>query len=261
MSCIRRRKLEHLMNFRDMGGYETKDGRITSWNRLYRSDCLAELSDDEWHTFKELNILNVIDLRSTFEREKAPVITKCGVLYHHCPFLKEDLGIDDPDEAARKFMESMSLDYSFMLNNSLDEMAGSLRLILQLLAKGNVDIFCTAGKDRTGMVAAAVLYLSGVRREDIIADYVITEVYNEAVILKRIQALPEDMKAQIPPEKMEMAAASKAGTMKQLLDWMDEHDFTGLMAERGFGSKEIAGLKKHILEECNYGRTRAGTAE
>ncbi len=236
------------MNFRDLGGYETENGRSTVWNRLYRSDCLADLGDDGWQTFRDLNILHVIDLRSTFERKKTPVNAKCGVTYHHCPFLKEDMGTENPDEAARKFMESMSLDYSFMLNNSLNEMEGSLKLILRLLAEGNVDIFCTAGKDRTGMVAAAVLYLAGVRREDIIADYVITEVYNEAVILKRIQALPEDMKAQIPPEKMERAAASRAGTMKQLLDWMDAHDFIGLMAARGFGSKETAELKDHILE-------------
>ncbi len=236
------------MNFRDLGGYETEDGRITVWNRLYRSDCPAELSDDGWQMFRDLDILHVIDLRSTFERKKTPVNAKCGVAYHHCPFLREDMGAENPDEAARMFMESMSLDYSFMLNNSLDEMEGSLELILRLLAEGNVDIFCTAGKDRTGMVAAAVLYLAGVRREDIIADYVITGVYNEAVILKRFQALPEDMKAQIPPEKMEMAAASRAGTMKQLLDWMDTHDFIGLMAARGFGSKETAELKDHILE-------------
>ncbi len=236
------------MNFRDMGGYETEDGRITVWNRLYRSDCLTELSNDGWRMFRDLNILHVIDLRSTFERKKTPVKAQCGVAYHHCPFLKEDMGTENPDEAARKFMESMSLDYSFMLNNSLDEMAGSLKLILKFLAEGNVDFFCTAGKDRTGMVAAAVLYLAGVRREDIIADYVITEIYNEAVIIKRIQALPEDMKAQIPPEKMEMAAASRAGTMKQLLSWMDAHDFTRLMAARGFGSKETAELKDHLLE-------------
>ncbi len=248
VSYIRRRKLEQLMNFRDLGGYETKDGRTTAWNRLYRSDCLTELGDDEWKTFKELNILNVIDLRSTFERKKTPIKTKCGVVYHHCPFLKEEAGTDDPDEAARKFMESMSLDYSFMMNNSLDQMAGILKLLLKLLAEGNVDIFCTAGKDRTGMAAAAVLYLAEVRREDIIADYVLTEIYNEDVILKRLQSLPEDMKAQIPPEKMEMAAASKAATMKHLLDWMDEHDFIGRMAERGFGSREIAKLKEQILE-------------
>ncbi len=248
MSYIRRRKLEHLMNFRDLGGYETDDGRTVVWNRLYRSDCLTDFGDDEWEIFKELNILHVIDLRSTYEMKSAQVNTKSGVNYHHCPFLNEDMGTDDPDEAARKFMESMSLDYSFMLNNSLNQMAGILKRLLKLLAEGNVDIFCTAGKDRTGMAAAAVLYMAGIRREDIIADYVLTEIYNEDVIMKRLQSLPEDMKAQIPPDKMEMAAASKAATMKQLLDWMDDHDFVGLMAERGFGIKEIAMLKEQILE-------------
>ncbi|MCR5746294.1 MAG: tyrosine-protein phosphatase [Lachnospiraceae bacterium] len=249
MSCIRRRKFDHLMNCRDLGGYEADNGNTIAWNRLFRSDCLTNLDDGEWKIFKELNILNVIDLRSTFEKNEAPVEAKQGVVYHHFPFLKEDLGIDDPDEASRKFMESLSLDYSFMLNNSLDEMAGCLKLILNLLKKGSVDFFCTAGKDRTGMVAAAVLYLAGVSEDNIIADYVITEVYNADMILKRIQALPEDMRAQIPPDKMEMAASAKAGTMKHLLEWMDNKDFKALMAERGFGSKEVSELKELILEK------------
>lgn len=36
-------------------------------------------------------------------------------------------------------------------------------------------IHCTAGKDRTGVLASAVYYLVGVEREDIIADYGVTE--------------------------------------------------------------------------------------
>ncbi len=246
-NCVRRRKLEHLMNFRDMGGYETGESKTVAWNRLYRSDCLSNISDNDWNTFKEINIVNVIDLRSTFEAKDAPVNPQNGIVYHHSPLLNENLNADDPNEAAKKFMESLSLDYSFMLNNSLDQMAAILKSVTKLLSEGNVDIFCTAGKDRTGMVAAAVLYMVGVGSDDIIADYVITEVYNEDVVLKRIAALPEDMKAQIPPEKLELAAASKAGTMKQLLNWMDEHDFTGLMAKRGFGSEDIKELKKQLL--------------
>ncbi len=204
------------------------------------------MSDNEWDIFKKLNIVNVIDLRSTFETKITPVIVKNGIVYHHCPLLVEDMNSDNPDEAEKKFMESLSLDYSFMLNNSLNQMAGILKLLTKLLSEGNVDIFCTAGKDRTGMVAAAVLYMLGVYRDDIVADYAITEIYNEEVILKYIAALPEKMKKQVPPEKMELAAASKAATMKQLLNWMDEHDFVGLMTKRGFGIKETKELQELI---------------
>lgn len=248
MGCVRRRKLAHLMNLRDLGGYETKDGKTIVWNRLYRSDCPADLSDDEWELFKELNIRNIVDLRSSYENNAAQVHTKCGVVYHHRPFLKEDMQTDDPHQGTKKFFESMSLDYSLMLGSSLDETAGTLKLILELLSEGNVDFFCTAGKDRTGIIAASIMYLVGVYRENIIADYVITEVFNEDAIQKKLEALPEAMKAQISPETMEMAAASKAKTMNQLLSWMDEHDFARLMAERGFGSKEIEELKQYILE-------------
>ncbi len=247
MTDVRRIRFMHLLNFRDLGGYETLDGRTTVWNRLYRCDCMNQLTDSEWQRLLKLDIRNVIDLRSTFEKVKSPVNVVPGIAYHHLPFLKEDLGIKDPEEASRKFMQSMSLDYAVMLSNSIDEMAAVLKALLLYLSEGNVAFFCTAGKDRTGMVAAAVLYLCGVFRENIIADYVLTEVYNADAILKYLNSLPEDMKSQIPPHKMEMAASSKAPTMRHMLDYMDTHDFTALMAERGFGAGEICELKKLLL--------------
>ena len=42
----RRLPLQGAFNFRDMGGYETTEGRKVKWGKLYRSEELAGLT--EW---------------------------------------------------------------------------------------------------------------------------------------------------------------------------------------------------------------------
>ena len=247
MAAVRRRALAHLHNFRDLGGYETKDGAMIIWGKLFRSDCPDSLEDEEWDVFRALNIRNIIDLRSTYEAKDSQIDTPENIRYHHCPFLKEDTGIEDPQEAMRLFLDSLSLDYAVMLQNSLDETAGILNRVTDLLEEGGVDFFCTAGKDRTGILAAAILYLCGVADEEIIADYSVTEIFNAKVIQARIDSLPDSMKAEIPPEKMSLATASKPETMEQLLNWMHANHFGALMKERGFGEEQADRLRASLL--------------
>ncbi len=247
MAAVRRRALPHLHNFRDLGGYETKDQAMIIWGKLFRSDCPDQMDEGEWDTFRALNIRNIVDLRSTYEAKENPVQPPDGIVYHHCPFLKEDTGIEDPEEAARMFLDSLSLDYAVMLQNALDEVAGILNRVTGFLEEGGVDVFCTAGKDRTGILAAAVLYLCGAADEEIIADYCVTEIYNARVMQARIDSLPESMKAEIPPEKMSLATASKPETMEALLAWMHTNHFSHLMEERGFGEEQADRLRAALL--------------
>ncbi|MCU1645566.1 MAG: iphP1 [Nocardia sp.] len=62
-------EFERLHNFRDLGGYRTGDGRMVAWGRLYRSDSLGKLRDQNWNHFLDLNIRTVIDLRYPWEIE------------------------------------------------------------------------------------------------------------------------------------------------------------------------------------------------
>lgn len=246
MTEIRRRALPHLHNFRDLGGYEAGT-KVTRFGRLFRSDCPDALEDAEWETLRTLGIRHIMDLRSTYEAKESPVQPPERICYHHIPFLKEDASITDPEEAARMFLDSLSLDYAVMLSNSLERAAQLLLHLTDFLEEGGVQFFCTAGKDRTGILAAAVLTLCGVRDEDIIADYCVTEIYNAKVIEARINSLPEAMKAEIPAEKMSLATNSKPETMKSLLSWMREQDFPLLMEERGFGAEEVKRLRGLLL--------------
>ena len=59
-------------NFRDLGGYKTKDGRTVKWGKIYRSDNLHSLTDEDLKYMKRLNIESVVDFRSVEERENEP---------------------------------------------------------------------------------------------------------------------------------------------------------------------------------------------
>src|SRR5271166_4913778 len=54
-------------NFRDLGGYPTTDGRQTRWGRLFRSDTLHELTDEDLDAVRALGLVTVIDLRTPTE--------------------------------------------------------------------------------------------------------------------------------------------------------------------------------------------------
>ena len=59
-------------NFRDLGGYKTSDGKTVKWGKVYRSDNLHSLTDEDVKYMERLNIKSVVDFRSDEEREDEP---------------------------------------------------------------------------------------------------------------------------------------------------------------------------------------------
>ena len=248
MTHVRRIGLKNLYNFRDLGGYPGNDGRITSWNRLYRSDCPSDLSKDEWQAFDELGIRTLIDLRSTFEASENPVNVPEGFQYLDCHFFYEEEGADLKGKAGKKFMESLSLDYRVMTENSIARIAYILTVISHSLEKGNTVFFCTAGKDRTGIIAAEILRICGVCDEDIIADYAVTEIYNEEIIRSRIASIPKEILENVSAETMAKAASSKPEIMREYLAWSKNFRFAENIASQGFSFEMQEKLRNLFLD-------------
>ncbi len=62
---------ETCFNFRDIGGYETVDGRRVRWGSVFRSDTLHRLTTADLELASEIGIRTVIDLRSRGELERS----------------------------------------------------------------------------------------------------------------------------------------------------------------------------------------------
>jgi protein-tyrosine phosphatase len=171
------------VNFRDLGGYRAEDGRQVRWRRIYRSDSLAELTNDDLVTLSALGLRSICDLRHESERLAKPdrlptgpfaTLHQIGFFPHRAEKLFSKLKArtisateveDFLCDAYRAFPVAQASTYGAVLEMLVaDEAVPAL-------------VHCTSGKDRTGFAAAVILMALGVPRETIVADYLLTNDY------------------------------------------------------------------------------------
>lgn len=179
---------EGCVNFRDLGGYRTNEGRTVTWDRLFRSDALHELTGgDVSHALRELGLQTMIDLRNHDEvrRDGTGPLKSSGLEYHHFPLLEERGS--PPPIAGADVAERLSVTYQWIIHNSGALIADAVTTIAD--NRGEPAVFhCSAGKDRTGIIAALVLGALGVDQETVMADYLLT---NEVItgIHRRVMSM------------------------------------------------------------------------
>ena len=64
--------LEEVSNFRDLGGYQTTDGRAVKWGELFRSGELPRLSDADVDRLDSLGVRTVVNFLTPAEIEQRP---------------------------------------------------------------------------------------------------------------------------------------------------------------------------------------------
>ena len=182
-SPLRRLELEGAVNFRDLGGYVAADGRKTRWGRLFRSDSLADLSDEDVARIGPLQLRSIFDLRHPHERNNRPnrIEADWQVRTHAIGFYPhgaEELmeRVKNRDISHQAVSETFKRMYSRL---PVDQAPNYARLLQELVAPGALPapIHCTSGKDRTGFAVAVVLLALGVGRDSIMADYALTNQF------------------------------------------------------------------------------------
>ena len=213
---MRRILLCGMENLRDLGGYPLAgrgSERFTRWGSLYRGDLPKQVTQADRQLLRELGITTVVDLRSKeeIERKPDPLAQELGIRYLHCP-LAGDGRVPAPDEVPLSYME---------MADGTGQMAGALRAIAE--APQAVLFHCTAGKDRTGVVAALLLWLAGVSEEDILADYIVSGPYLQQMLRAYCEAHPGAVVC--PPQSAYMSSflrlfAQRYGTPRQYLEML-----------------------------------------
>ena len=172
-------------NFRDLGGYKTEDGRTVKWGKIYRSDNLHFLTDEDLKYMKRLNINSVVDFRSVEERESEPDRLNPDMTQLLLPIKFQPKELDN--ESIKSLMKDLTfgdLDSSNLLRDFniaiVEEFADEYKNFFRHIIENNAEPFvfhCTAGKDRAGFASAMILTILGVPREKVIEDYLLTNTY------------------------------------------------------------------------------------
>jgi protein-tyrosine phosphatase len=205
-------------NFRDLGGYVTTDGRQIRWRRLFRADGPHALTADDIAIVGDLGLATVLDLRTVDEaadRGRWSDVVGTAVL-HHFPMmdvLPVDRELEGWSEATR-----VARHYGEMLERGAPAIAQALELLARQSTYPAM-FHCSAGKDRTGVLAALVLGLVGVPDETIVADYALSR-QAMARLLEWLRQTVED------PARLERYApavlAAQPEVMAEFLDIVSE---------------------------------------
>jgi len=174
--------LEGVHNFRDYGGYAVSGGGRLKRGLLWRSGQHHGATDADLDRIAALDLAVVFDLRGSQERAAHPCRRPAGFAARvhfpeqpserAAPHIAAAQTARERDAVATR--EGMRRNYGGIAFRP--ELVAMMRRYIAELAEGNGAslVNCMAGKDRTG-IAVAVLHLAtGVHRDDIIADYLLT---------------------------------------------------------------------------------------
>ena len=192
--------LKSVKNARDLGGLSTVDGRKVKENKIFRTANLSMLSKEDEKILKEKNLTLVLDLRTSEVINANPNVKIDGVEIVHIPIMKElGLKVTPKSEFEKRSIGEILLGFSkdfdgkgeeWMRNfyseiSTSDYSLSKYKIFLDYIknnTQGATLFHCTAGKDRTGVGAILLLTLLGVKREQIICDYLKTNESTKADI-------------------------------------------------------------------------------
>lgn len=231
-------------NVRDLGGYNTKEGKTTKSHSLLRADALHILTEEDCKKLYDYGVRCIIDLRSKEEAQREP--DRLPMVYDDVEYLQ--VPIQDHVRTNRYFEEfppSMWELYRWLLDDSKE----SFRTIFKTMAKYENDcvmFHCSGGKDRTGTIAMLLLKLVGVDNETIIGDYAATADYMKDIFPRQVADL-ESRGLIVPHYVMESPPENMVKTLDYLKEKYDTID--NYFASIGLTNEEVTNVRRKLIQE------------
>ena len=233
-------------NIRDLSGYKSASGGTIPWRRFLRSDSLHRLEKGETHRLHGVGLNKVIDLRTPAEISEKP---NSFSNFAEVEFLNLPLFDDLSPSALSKTRRPGDDPLLSFYMAALDTRGSAIRSILSEIAaveRGAVLFNCTAGKDRTGIIAALLLGLADVSQDQIVADYALTaelipDLVTEFLALSRARGGDTESYARL--------LRSPAATMARTLEKIETRhgSIPGYLKSIGMPAPEIDLLRAKLL--------------
>ena len=193
-------RFHDVLNFRDLGGLKSGDGRKVRCGFFYRGAGLAYFNAEELEEFRKLKVKTIMDLRSLTEIMTIPdpVIEGAAYIQHNGLVVEgsEDIdwspaGMRKIGGAAEKQLEQIRGYYKTIAFNN-----EAYRIMLKEIRERHVPIYfhCMTGKDRTGVGAMIILMALGVKEDEIRKDYLLSNLYRKEILEESLADVEEEAK-------------------------------------------------------------------
>jgi len=162
--------LNSIYNTRDLGGYETQEGSYTKTHKYIRAATPAHLSEEDKAYLYDYGVRIIVDLRGKNEIIQAPNQMRDykDIQYYHIDLFGDENAAVVPQNGMQ--FKDMGDLYCLMLDHLQSNIKAVFDLFLKHLDK-TILFHCSAGKDRTGVIAALLMDLAGCHPYDIVKDY------------------------------------------------------------------------------------------
>lgn len=227
---MRRIVFEKVNNMRDLGGYLTKDKKETKYFRFIRSNITKDVTIEEEQYLLDNNIKTIIDLRNDDELLRKPnKLNNDKFKYYHVSLLGDKCPL---------FEEDIPIGYMNILNNK-----ETMKEVFEIMANSNYGVLfnCSAGKDRTGVVAMLLMLLANCYEDDILADYSVSYIY----LREEIRKMHKDN-----PDLPAFLGQSKFEYMEDVLEMFKEkyHDINNYMNYLGVTLEKVKIIRNKLLD-------------
>lgn len=258
--------IEGLHNFRDTGGLPLAAGGSTRPGVLYRSDALSALTPAGLDALAASDIGVIVDFRTPAERQMAPDrlpdsrafdTVDLSILEGATAQLAQQLltaGGPDPALIAHAMQSLPTLGelYIGMLQHSAPAFAQVARLVAASHddAPTAVLVHCTAGKDRTGVATALMLYAAGTARDAVIADYAASESNLAGPWADAMLGAITAFGLPLTPELETLVTRTPPAAIEQAFAWVDaEHgDAAAYLRSGGATDAELGALRARLAD-------------
>ena len=212
-------------NVRDLGGLNTRDGRMTLWKAIVRSDTPARLTEAGWSALYAYGIRTIIALCTHGMTEDELNITP---LYPDLVTVQVAIEDITDTEFVQQWVASdlwgTPLYYKDALRRWPERHAAAISAVARA-QPGGVLFHCVRGNDRTGMIALLLLALAGVTPDDIIADYELS---------------PD-------PDRDELLAREHSSVRDAILSALAGLNIDSYLSMGGVSQDELAAVRKRLL--------------
>lgn len=174
-------ELSGVINFRDFGGIQTKDGRRIKDGILFRSADLTDITKADQSFLEDFSVRTIFDYRTAEEANDRPDPQFPGVGYYRVAVNSENQdSYTSLDDLIGEDTDHLSSDILSDLYKNIPTGNRAYKQLMDLIKRPEDNLplvhHCTGGRDRTGIGTMLILMVLDVEWETIVEDYIYSNI-------------------------------------------------------------------------------------